>query len=272
VLERATAVRRYEITNRDRTVGARLSGEIARAYRAEGMPSGSLDLHFHGAAGQSFGAFCNRGMRVTLVGEAQDYVGKSMYGGEIIMRPPAGVPFSPHGSVILGNTALYGATGGALYAAGRAGERLCVRNSGARALVEGCGDHGCEYMTGGIVAILGKTGRNFAAGMSGGLAYVLDLQDRFPQQINEEMVSFGRLASLEDDDHRLLHALVSRHQELTGSVRAAWVLEHWENLARRFWVIVPKPPKERIESAAPTPLRVDALEQLQAERRNAVAI
>jgi glutamate synthase domain-containing protein 3 len=153
-LETAQTFRQsYAITNRERSVGARLSGEIARRYGGAGLPVGALELSFDGVAGQSFGAFNNRGMHLTLTGEAQDYVGKSMYGGEIVVRPKSSS--RAIGDVLVGNTVLYGATGGSFYAAGRAGERFCVRNSGAKAVVEGCGDHGCEYMTGGVAVVLG---------------------------------------------------------------------------------------------------------------------
>jgi glutamate synthase (ferredoxin) len=232
--------RHYAITNPDRSVGARLAGDIARRERA--LPDGAFDLHFHGSAGQSFGVFCVRGMRMTLVGEAQDYVGKGMSGGEIVIKPPAGSAFTPHTSVILGNTVLYGATGGALYAAGCAGERLAVRNSGARAVVEGCGDHGCEYMTGGAVVVLGRTGRNFGAGMSGGVAWVFDPEGRFPARVNEEMVSAEALGHAPDgDDHpdALLLLLLERHHQLTGSTRAGWILEHWAQLGGRFYRVAP---------------------------------
>jgi glutamate synthase domain-containing protein 3 len=156
-----------------------LAGAVARRHGDAGLAPGTVRFRFRGAAGQSFGAFAVRGMRLELVGEAQDYVGKSMSGGELVVRPARGGPPSER-SVIIGNTVLYGATGGALFAAGQAGERLGVRNSGALAVVEGCGDHGCEYMTGGVVAVLGVTGRNFGAGMSGGLAYVWDPSGRCP--------------------------------------------------------------------------------------------
>src|SRR5207244_3306897 len=161
-------------------VGARLSGEIARRYGDEGLPEGTVRLRFLGSAGQSFGAFLAPGVHLTLEGECNDYVGKSMHGGEIAVLPPAAATFSAYQNTIVGNTVLYGATGGALFVAGRAGERFAVRNSGAEAVVEGAGDHCCEYMTGGVVVVLGETGRNFAAGMSAGTAYVLDEHDRFP--------------------------------------------------------------------------------------------
>ncbi len=239
----ARPVRRdYVITNRDRSVGARLSGEIAKRYGEAGLPPGTIQLFFRGEAGQSFGAWCNRGMRLVLEGEAQDYVGKGMFGGEIVIRPPAGARYAPQDSVIMGNTVMYGATGGTLYAAGIAGERLCVRNSGGKAVVEGCGDHGCEYMTNGVVVILGPTGRNFGAGMSGGIAYVLDLDGRFPERFNPAMVGLERVQ--DDVDAQLLRALVERHLDRTGSQRARWVLENWDEAMGMFWKVVPHPSAE----------------------------
>jgi len=247
IVRREPVVRSYEIRNTERSVGARLSGAIARAWRDEGLPDGTIRLHFKGSAGQSFGAFCNRGMHLYLEGEAQDYVGKSMYGGEIVIVPPADAPIEPHESTIMGNTVLYGATGGALYAAGRAGERLCVRNSGARAVVEGCGDHGCEYMTNGVVVILGETGRNFGAGMSGGVAYVYDEADRFPSRYNPGMVSIQRITPDADDgdvDEALLRAMIERHFRKTGSRRAEAILANWDEALPRFWKVVPHPSAE----------------------------
>ena len=232
----------YAISNRERSVGARLSGEIARRYRGDGLPAGSLTLEFRGVAGQSFGAFNNRGVHLTLIGEAQDYVGKSMYGGELVLRPQR--PASEHSrrDVILGNTALYGATGGSLYAAGVAGERLGVRNSGGRAVVEGCGDHGCEYMTGGVVVILGETGRNFGAGMSGGVAYVYDPAGLLPTRHNPGMVALERVGGGVDEE--LLRTLVERHHTVTGSLVAQDLLHDWPRALAQFWRVAPHPSVE----------------------------
>jgi glutamate synthase domain-containing protein 2/glutamate synthase domain-containing protein 3 len=232
--------RHYHITNRERTVGARLSGEIARLYGAAGLPGGTINLSFSGTAGQSFAAFNNRGMRMLLVGEAQDYVGKGMYGGEIAIRPPT--PALQGTNVIIGNTVMYGATGGSLYAAGKAGERLCVRNSGGHAVVEGCGDHGCEYMTGGVVVVLGETGRNFGAGMSGGVAYVYDPEAIFPRRINPGMVALERLCG--GIDEALLKAMIERHHTLTGSPRAKALLDDWQTALQHFWKVAPHPSSE----------------------------
>src|SRR6185436_6235741 len=193
-LEHGQAVElEYSIVNCDRTVGATLAGAIGARYGDAGLPDGTITLRYTGSAGQSFGAFQARGVRTLLVGEANDYVGKGMAGGEIIVRMRPEARYASHENTIIGNTVLYGATGGALYAAGRAGERFAVRNSGAVAVVEGLGDHGCEYMTGGVVLVLGATGRNFAAGMTGGLAYVFDETGGFAARCNGELVEQGQL-------------------------------------------------------------------------------
>jgi len=267
VKRRQPMARSYDITNRERTLGARLAGEIARHYRDVGLPPGSLEISLRGAAGQSFGAFCNTGMRFSLTGEAQDYVGKGMHGGEIILRPPPESQFAGHTAVIAGNTVLYGATGGSLYAAGRAGERLCVRNSGARAVVEGCGDHGCEYMTGGVVVVLGQTGRNFGAGMSGGVAYVLDLDGGFPERFNPGMVALDRL--IDEIDIDLPRVMIERHFELTDSRRAAWILDHWPVLLPRFWKVLPHPGMEEHSERDQDlrALRSEALRAIRDEQR-----
>jgi glutamate synthase (ferredoxin) len=265
-VEAATPIRRqYSITNRDASVGARLSGEIARLYGEAGLPPNTIQLYFRGVAGQSFGAFCNRGMRLVLEGEAQDYVGKGMFGGEIVLYPPKASRFASHKAVIMGNTVLYGATGGSLFAAGLAGERLCVRNSGAKAVVEGCGDHGCEYMTNGVVVVLGPTGRNFGAGMSGGVAYVLDVDGRFPSRYNPAMVGLEKVEH--DIDEQLLRLLVERHFQRTGSARARWVLEHWNDVLSRFWKVVPHPSHEEATAQDQDPKRIEqeALQELLAE-------
>ena len=225
----------YRISNSERTVGARLSGEIARFHGGAGLKAGTVNVTFTGVAGQSFGAFNNRGVNLSLIGEAQDYVGKGMYGGEIVISAPPGGRGS---DVLVGNTVLYGATGGTLFVAGRAGERLAVRNSGGRAVVEGCGDHGCEYMTGGIVVLLGATGRNFGAGMSGGVAYLLDEDGQLQARVNTEMVEVQR--SLGRVDDALLRLLVGRHEALTGSPQAAALLSDWERTRGRFCKVVPR--------------------------------
>jgi glutamate synthase domain-containing protein 2/glutamate synthase domain-containing protein 1/glutamate synthase domain-containing protein 3 len=221
----------YAIRNADRSVGARLAGEIAR--RQADLSDGFFDLRFEGQAGQSFGVFCNSGMKLQLVGEAQDYVAKGMAGGEIVITPPEGTGQS---EVIMGNTVAYGATGGTLFATGAAGERLAVRNSGATIVVEGCGDHGCEYMTGGTVVVLGKTGLNFAAGMSGGEAFVLDEDGRFASRLNTGMSECG---SMSEADADRLRDLLERYEAATGSERAREILKHWDEWLGRFCFVRP---------------------------------
>jgi glutamate synthase (ferredoxin) len=226
----------YAIGNTDRTVGARVAGAIARRYGNAGLPDGTIDAVFNGSAGQSFGAFCANGMRLTLMGDANDYVAKGMSGGEIVIRPSNEAGFDWADNVIAGNTILYGATGGSLFLAGRAGERFGVRNSGATAVVEGIGDHGCEYMTAGTVVVLGDVGRNFGAGMTGGTAFVLDVNERFERNCNQEMVQLEREMNKEVEQR--LRRLIKRHYELTGSLRAREVLWHWVVYRSRFWQII----------------------------------
>ncbi|MEJ7618553.1 MAG: glutamate synthase-related protein [Pyrinomonadaceae bacterium] len=225
------------IRNINRATGTILGSEITRRHGPEGLLDDTIKLHFTGSAGQSFGAFIPRGLTLTLEGDANDYVGKGLSGGKIIVRPPLRSSFTPEENVIIGNVALYGATGGEAYIYGVAGERFAVRNSGALAVVEGVGDHGCEYMTGGRVVVLGRTGRNFAAGMSGGVAYVLDSEGIFSRCCNQEMV---QLFQLEDrDEIELLRSLIARHHEHTNSRRAATVLAAWDNYEHLFIRVVP---------------------------------
>jgi glutamate synthase domain-containing protein 2/glutamate synthase domain-containing protein 1/glutamate synthase domain-containing protein 3 len=233
------------IRNRDRTVGARLAGEIARRWSDSGLPSGSITCHFTGSAGQSFGAFCVPGLRLILAGEANDYVAKGMAGGQIIVMPHAHHSFSAHEQVIVGNTVLYGATGGMLLVRGRAGERFAVRNSGAIAVVEGVGDHGCEYMTGGAAVILGPTGRNFGAGMSGGAAYVYDERGYLPGKVNPQMVRLERLTDADEAED--LATLIRYHAQVTGSDLAATLLANWQMTLASFWRVTP----ETAEAARP---------------------
>ncbi len=235
---RTPVSRSYEIHNTDRTVGARVAGAIAERYGDQGLTYGTIELSFTGSAGQSFGAFLARGMRMHLVGEANDYVGKGMGGGEIMIRADSDAGYRDSGGVLVGNTVLYGATGGNLFVAGAAGERFAVRNSGARAVVEGIGDHGCEYMTDGVVVILGDTGRNFGAGMSNGVAFVLDERGDFRSRVNQELVGLEQVTNPEDIE--LLEALIRRHHEVTGSVRAAETLRHWRLMLPKFWKVAPK--------------------------------
>lgn len=232
--ESACIIKGYEITNRDRSVGARLSGEIARRYRDAGLPHDSIRLHFKGVAGQSFGAFCNKGMRLILDGEAQDYVGKSMHGGRIVIRANGHHVEPP---VLMGNTVMYGATGGELFAAGLSGERLCVRNSGGRVVVEGCGDHGCEYMTNGVVVVLGTIGRNFGAGMTGGIAFVFGETSFVKSMVNRRDVDVRPLAN--DLEQAVVLAMIRRHFDLTGSTLAAKILDNARENLQRFHTIIP---------------------------------
>jgi glutamate synthase domain-containing protein 3 len=234
--------RSYRIRNRDRAVGANLGGRLGRRFGAD-PPPGRVRARFDGAAGQSFGAFLARGVRLDLTGEANDYVGKGMSGGRIAIRPPAGDVGDP---VLVGNTALYGATGGELFCAGRAGERFAVRNSGASAVIEGTGDHACEYMTGGTVVVLGDTGRNVAAGMTGGEIWVHDPRERLPGRLNVELVALERPGASELERARLL---VARHESATGSPRGAALLAGWEKERRRWWRVSPRQDVARFERA-----------------------
>ncbi len=237
----------YRIKNTDRSIGTRVSGEIGYQWGDKGLPEGTLDLKLAGSAGQSLGAFLAKGVRLTLEGEANDYVGKGMGGGEIVVRPPAKRHFKAHENSIIGNTVLYGATDGKLFASGKAGERFAVRNSGATGVVEGVGDHGCEYMTNGLIVVLGETGRNFGAGMTGGVAYVLDLQDNFKEQYNPALVGLERM---NDEDAAVVRGLVQEHMDRTDSARAQEILADWPNFRGRFWKVAPNPPPAPESDAA----------------------
>nr|WP_321393383.1 hypothetical protein [uncultured Desulfuromusa sp.] len=239
-LERQEAVDiKLSIRNSDRTFATMLSGQIAMLHGRQGLPEGTINIHLTGIAGQSFGAFLAPGIDLRLIGEANDYVGKGMAGGQISIRPDPKASFVWQENSIIGNTVLYGATGGEAYFAGKAGERFCVRNSGATAVVEGTGDHGCEYMTGGRVICLGRTGRNFAAGMSGGFAYVLDDDNRFRRRCNPAMIDL-ELMGIEDDDAEWLRQTISKHHSLTGSPRAADILANWDDYLPRFVRVFPR--------------------------------
>jgi glutamate synthase (ferredoxin) len=238
--------RTLPIVNTDRSVCARVAGEIAARYGNTGF-AGQLALTFEGAAGQSFGAFVLQGMDVRLVGEANDYVGKGINGGRLTVVPPPGVQ-DPGNQVILGNTCLYGATGGELFALGRAGERFAVRNSGCRTVVEGAGDHCCEYMTGGVVVVLGSTGRNVGAGMTGGVAFILDDDGCLAQRVNREIVAIEPLATLEQE--AALKPLLEAHLAATGSIKAAALLADWPSAKGRFKLLVPPSEKPAMGLAA----------------------
>nr|WP_245675852.1 glutamate synthase large subunit [Halofilum ochraceum] len=231
----------YAIRNHDRSIGARLSGRIAELHGDQGMTESPLQLRLAGAAGQSLGAWNTGGLHIELVGEANDYVGKGMTGGRIVIRPPAASRLETPDTPVMGNTCLYGATGGRLYAAGTAGQRFAVRNSGAVAVVEGCGDHGCEYMTGGAVVVLGGTGLNFGAGMTGGFAYVLDMDRGFVDRHNRELIEIHRMTAerWEENVHHLAE-LIGQHVEATGSEHAARILEDLPDYLPRFWLVTPK--------------------------------
>ncbi len=249
---RARVTLRYPVKNHQRSIGTRLSHGIALRYGDQGLPAGaSIEVQLSGSAGQSFGAFLISGIRLLLTGDANDYVGKGMHGGEIGIRPNPKIPAHSEELVLAGNTVLYGATGGTLCVAGRAGERFCVRNSGARAVVEGLGDHGCEYMTGGLVVVLGPTGRNFGAGMTGGEAFVLDPEELFPKQLNPALVELHRVEDPEDQN--LLKSMILRHRELTGSRRAEELLSDWGNALPLFWKVSPKKEVVQLEAAAGAP-------------------
>jgi glutamate synthase (NADPH/NADH) large chain/glutamate synthase (ferredoxin) len=225
------------IRNVNRTAGTMLSSRIAKKYGLEGLPEDTITIKFAGSAGQSFGAFLTRGVTLFLEGESNDYLGKGLSGGKIIVMPPKGITFNPEETILIGNTSLYGATQGECYFYGMAGERFAVRNSGVRAVIEGTGDHGCEYMTGGVVVVLGKTGRNFAAGMSGGIAFVLNEDGEFEQRCNMGMVELEKVATAEDK--QTLRTMVETHHRYTSSRKAKLVLDAWATMLPKFVKIMP---------------------------------
>ena len=234
----------FSIINTDRAVGAMLSNEVSKVHKGTGLPEDTIHMKFKGSAGQSFGAFLAPGIKLELEGEANDYFGKGLSGGKLAVYPHKEAKFKAEENIIIGNVALYGATSGEAYIRGVAGERFCVRNSGATAVVEGVGDHGCEYMTGGLAIILGETGRNFAAGMSGGVAYVFDPENSFAINCNMEMVE---LESITDEDEATVHQLIKNHLENTGSQRAKDILNNWENLVSTFVKVMPSDYKKVLE-------------------------
>jgi len=215
-----------------------LSGEIARHHGAAGLPDDTIRFHFTGSAGQSFGAFLAKGVTLSLEGDANDYVGKGLSGGKLIVYPPRASTFQPEQNMLVGNVVLYGATSGEAYFNGMAGERFAVRNSGATAVVEGVGDHGCEYMTKGLVIVLGHAGRNFAAGMNGGIAFVLDETGEFSSTLcNKASVDLEPM--FDPEDQQVVRALIQKHLEATQSQRAQWVLDNWLQLLPRFVKVFP---------------------------------
>ncbi len=225
------------IRNVNRTVGTVLSNHVVKKHGSEGLPEGTLEITFNGSAGQSFGAFLSPGITLRLIGDANDYLGKGLSGGRIVVQTPLESPFQPNENIIVGNTLLYGATRGEIFINGLAGERFAVRNSGATAVVEGVGDHGCEYMTGGVAVILGHTGRNFAAGMSGGIAYVFDEHQLFDTLCNLDLVDLESV--WQEEDRQRLHDLITRHFQWTGSVRAKMILDRWPEMLGRFVKVMP---------------------------------
>ena len=236
------------IRNVNRVVGTITGSEITLAHGAKGLPEDTIRLHFRGSAGQSFGAFIPPGMSLALEGDANDYVGKGLSGGKISVFPPRESTFAAEDNIIVGNVALYGATGGEAFIRGMAGERFCVRNSGVNAVVEAVGDHGCEYMTGGRVVVLGPTGRNFAAGMSGGVAYVLDERGEFRSMVNAQMVDLEGVT--DPPDVAELRRLVERHLQHTASMRARQVLDDWDNTLPRFVKVIPRDYKRMLAAIA----------------------
>jgi len=254
------------IRNQNRTVGTLLSHEVAKRKGHAGLPDGTITIKLTGTAGQSFGAFLARGITLNLTGEANDYVGKGLSGGRIIVRPPEAFRGAPCENIIVGNTVLYGATEGEVFFRGVAGERFGVRNSGATAVVEGTGDHGCEYMTGGTVAVLGLTGRNFAAGMSGGIAYVYDEDGMFAQRCNQSMVALDKVlpeAEQADDgmrhrnqtDEAQLRQMIEQHARLSGSERAKALLADWANARRKFVKVFPHEYRRALKELAAAQLK-----------------
>jgi glutamate synthase (NADPH/NADH) large chain len=265
-----------DIRNFNRTVGAMLSGEVAKRYGHEGLPDDSIYVKMKGTAGQSFGTFLARGITLELEGDGNDYVGKGLSGGRIVIYPPAECPIKPEENIIAGNTVMYGAIAGECYFRGVGGERFAVRNSGAVAVIEGVGDHGCEYMTGGVVVVLGYTGRNFAAGMSGGVAYVLDEAGDFDKRCNLSMVELepipAEAAALEASDHQggdlethglvdilrdmtchdeqRLRALIERHRRYTNSEKAKAILDNWAAYLPKFVKVMPVDYRQALEKMA----------------------
>jgi glutamate synthase (NADPH/NADH) large chain len=223
-----------------------VGSEVTRRYGPDGLPDDTIHMTFHGSAGLSFGAFIPRGVTLVLEGDSNDYIGKGISGGRIIVYPPVGSTFAPEENIIIGNVAFYGATSGEAYICGVAGERFAVRNSGLNAVVEGVGDHGCEYMTGGRVVVLGRTGRNFAAGMSGGIAYIIDWDGDFSRKCNREMVE---LEPIEDPaEIAEVKAMINCHAEQTVSLLAYRVLSNWDDVRERIVKVIPKDYKRMLQA------------------------
>jgi glutamate synthase (NADPH/NADH) large chain len=241
----------YNVQNTLRAIGTKFSSRITRQFGMTGLRPDHVTVRLRGTAGQSLGAFAVQGLRLEVFGEANDYVGKGLSGGTIVVRPLTSSPLASNENTIIGNTVLYGATAGHLFAAGQAGERFAVRNSGAEAVVEGCGSNGCEYMTGGTVVILGTVGDNFAAGMTGGMAFVYDLEEDFEHRINGESVVYQRIETAHWEE--VCRGLIEEHRAATQSNWAASILTDWEVERVRFWQIVPKEMIDRLEH----PVRIE---------------
>ena len=237
-----------DINNGNRTVGTTLSYDISKKYGEEGLPDDTIKITFNGSTGQSFAAFLAKGVSLNVNGDANDYFCKGLSGGKVIIQPPANSSFIPEENILVGNVVLYGATGGKVFIRGIAGERFAVRNSGAETVVEGLGDHGCEYMTRGKVVVLGPTGRNFAAGMSGGEAFIFDENGIFPKMCNTGMVSLEPV--IEDKDVESLYHLISEHYESTKSANAKRILEGWDELLKKFVKVMPNDYKRVLEERA----------------------
>ncbi|HIP76899.1 MAG TPA: glutamate synthase large subunit, partial [Kiloniellaceae bacterium] len=250
----------YSIRNTHRAIGTKLSAMITRQFGMTGLDAGHVTVRLRGSAGQSLGAFAVQGLKLEVFGDANDYVGKGLSGGTIVVRPLTSSRLASNENTIIGNTVLYGATGGNLYAAGQAGERFCVRNSAAVAVVEGCGSNGCEYMTGGVAVILGSVGANFAAGMSGGMAFIYDVDDLLPERINGESVIYQRIET--DYWENALRELISEHWRETQSAFAQQLLVDWQHERNRFWQVVPKEMVNRLAH----PVTREAADAAQAQR------
>jgi len=242
----------YNVRNTQRAIGTKLSSRIVRKYGMTGLQPGHIAVRLRGSAGQSLGAFAVQGVKLEVFGDANDYVGKGLSGGTIVIRPMTASKLISNENTIVGNTVLYGATAGRLFAAGQAGERFCVRNSGASAVVEGCGSNGCEYMTGGVAVILGPVGDNFAAGMTGGMAFVYDTDGQFARRVNPEQVVVQRIASAYWAG--VARTLIEEHQRETQSGFAERLLVDWQREMGRFWQIVPKEMLSRLDQ----PVQADA--------------
>ena len=233
--------------NINRVVGTITGSEVSRKYGGKGLPEDTIHLKFNGSAGQSFAAFTPPGMTFELEGDANDYIGKGLSGAKLIVYPPKGSPFKAEENILVGNVAFYGATTGSAYINGIGGERFCVRNSGVKTVIEGVGDHGCEYMTGGQVIVLGKTGRNFAAGMSGGVAYIYDIDGQFEKRLNNSMVNLYPLIECSGQDMVTVKGEIEKHVQYTGSERGKHILDNWDSEKSKFLKVFPRDYERMLE-------------------------